>query len=176
MEEAIKRVLGGGRIFYIGAGTSGRFGIVDASEILPTFGVDGLFIGLIAGGDNAIRTPVEHAEDSLLQGWEDMQKYSPTNKDMLFGIAASGRTPYVIGAVQKARENGLATSCITCNRGSKLAMEVDHPIEVIVGPEFLTGSTRLKSGTAQKLVLNMISTSIMIRIGNSSFFLFHFLK
>lgn len=160
------RMQQGGRLFYIGAGTSGRLGIVDASECPPTFGVHhGMVIGIIAGGDRAIRKAVEFAEDDLEQGWKDIMEFQPGPMDTVVGIAASGSTPYVIGAVQKAREHGLLTGCITCNQGSKLAQSVEHPIEVVVGPEFLTGSTRMKSGTAQKLVLNMISTAVMIQLG-----------
>ncbi len=164
--EIVSRMSRGGRLFYVGAGTSGRLGIVDASECPPTFGVDhGLVVGLIAGGDNAIRKAVEFAEDDQEQCWKDLLEYNINEQDTVIGIAASGRTPYVIGGVKKARKNGLLTGCITCNEGSKLASEVEHPIEVVVGPEFVTGSTRMKSGTAQKLVLNMISTSVMIQLG-----------
>ena len=156
----------GGRLFYIGAGTSGRLGIVDASECPPTFGVDhGMVLGLIAGGDTAIRKAVEFAEDDEELGWKNLQEYNITKNDVLVGIAASGRTPYVIGAVKKAKEEGITTGCVVCNANSKLAEAVDHPIEVIVGPEFVTGSTRMKAGTAQKLVLNMLTTCSMIKIG-----------
>jgi len=155
----------GGRLFYIGAGTSGRLGILDASEIPPTYGVRDKVIGIIAGGDKAIRTPVEHAEDDASQAWKDLQSFNPTGNDVLVGIAASGRTPYVIGGLKDAKANGLVTGCITCNTGSALAASVDFPIEVVVGPEFVTGSTRMKSGTAQKLILNMISTTAMIQLG-----------
>lgn len=156
----------GGRLFYIGAGTSGRLGVLDASEIPPTYGVgQGKVIGLIAGGDKAIRVAVEHAEDDTKQAWKDIQAFQPTKNDVVVGIAASGRTPYVIGGVQDAKANGLITGCVTCNSGSELAKNVDFPIEAVVGPEFVTGSTRMKSGTAQKLVLNMISTTVMIRLG-----------
>lgn len=156
----------GGRLFYIGAGTSGRLGVIDASEIPPTFGVSGdWIIGLIAGGDTALRNAVENAEDDTEQAWKDLQKFHISDKDVLVGIAASGTTPYVIGGIIKARNNGIATGCITCNEGSPLAAEAEHPIECVVGPEFVTGSTRMKSGTAQKLVLNMISTSVMIKLG-----------
>jgi len=159
-------MLSGGRLFYLGAGTSGRLGIVDASECPPTFGVDhGLVIGHMAGGDKAIRKAVEFAEDDTDQGWIDLKEYKITKADILIGIAASGTTPYVVGAMKKAREEGIVTGCITCNEGSPLAANSDHPIEVIVGPEFITGSTRMKSGTAQKLVLNMISTAVMIKLG-----------
>jgi N-acetylmuramic acid 6-phosphate etherase len=156
----------GGRIFYIGAGTSGRLGIVDASECPPTFGVPhGLVNGIIAGGDIAIRKAVEFAEDSLEQGWIDLQSFNINNKDIVIGIAASGSTPYVIGAVQQCKINGITTGCIVCNEESPLAKAVDYPVSVVVGPEFVTGSTRMKSGTAQKLVLNMLSTASMIKIG-----------
>ena len=161
----VEKMRKGGRLFYIGAGTSGRLGVVDASEIPPTYGVRDKVIGLIAGGDKAIRTSVEHAEDDIAQAWKDMQPFNPTSDDFVIAIAASGRTPYVIGGVKDARLNGLATGCVTCNEGSELAKVVDFPIEVVVGPEFVTGSTRMKSGTAQKLVLNMISTAAMIQLG-----------
>ncbi|MEI9919054.1 MAG: N-acetylmuramic acid 6-phosphate etherase [Bacteroidota bacterium] len=161
----VEKMRKGGRMFYIGAGTSGRLGVLDASEIPPTYGVREKIIGLIAGGDRAIRNSVEHAEDDDAQAWKDMQPFNPTKDDVVVGIAASGRTPYVIGGVKDARMNGLATGCITCNTGSELAKVVDFPIEVVVGPEFVTGSTRMKSGTAQKLVLNMISTTTMIQLG-----------
>jgi len=160
------KMLAGGRMFYIGAGTSGRLGILDASEIPPTYGLPhGLVIGIIAGGEEAITRPVEQAEDNWQQGWADLQKYNINNKDVVIGIAASGTTPYVIGALQEARKRGITTGCITCNEGSPLAMAAELPVEVVVGPEFVTGSTRMKSGTAQKLVLNMISTAVMIQIG-----------
>jgi len=160
------KMLGGGRLFYLGAGTSGRLGILDASEIPPTFGMPyGLIIGLIAGGEKAIRTPVENAEDDRDQGWCDLGEYEVSSKDVVIGIAASGTTPYVIGALEECRKRGIVTGCVTCNPGTPLAGASDFPVEVIVGPEFVTGSTRMKSGTAQKLVLNMISTTVMIRIG-----------
>ncbi len=166
IERIVEKMKLGGRLFYIGAGTSGRLGVVDASECPPTYGVPhGLVVGLIAGGDVAIRKSVEHAEDDLEQGWRDLQSHEFGKNDCLIGIAASGRTPYVIGAVQKAREAGSVTGCVTCNSGSALAAATEFPIEVIVGPEFVTGSTRMKSGTAQKLVLNMISTATMIQLG-----------
>ena len=156
----------GGRLFYTGSGTSGRLGIVDASECPPTFGVpQGMVIGIISGGDTAIREAVEYAEDDFEQGWKDLLKFDINENDVVIGIAASGRTPYVIGAVQRARENGLVTGCITCNLNSKLAEAAEFPIEIVVGPEFVTGSTRMKAGTAQKLVLNMISTSVMVKLG-----------
>ncbi len=156
----------GGRLFYIGAGTSGRLGIVDASELPPTFGVeDDLAIALIAGGDRAIRKAVEEAEDSYEQGWEDLKKHNINPRDILIGIAASGTTPYVVGAVKKAREHGITTGAITMNPGSPLALAAEYPVVVVVGPEFVTGSSRMKAGTAQKLVLNMISTTAMIQLG-----------
>lgn len=156
----------GGRLFYLGAGTSGRLGIVDASECPPTFGVPfGLVVGLIAGGDKAIRKAVEFAEDDKAQGWQDLKKHKITAKDVVIGIAASGTTPYVIGALEEANKAGIVTGCITCNKNAPLAAVAKYPVEVIVGPEFVTGSTRMKAGTAQKLVLNMISTSLMIKLG-----------
>ena len=165
-EIVSEKLKGGGRLFYIGAGTSGRLGIVDASECPPTFGVpEGLVIGLIAGGDSAIRKAVEFAEDSKDQGWEDLLKHKISEKDVVIGIAASGTTPYVIGALEKCNEHNIATGCITCNEGSPLSKTAAHPIVVIVGPEFVTGSSRMKAGTAQKLILNMISTAAMIQLG-----------
>lgn len=164
--EVVNQMKKGGRLFYIGAGTSGRLGILDASEIPPTYGMPaGWVVGLIAGGDTAIRNAVEYAEDDPEQAWKDLQEYQINHKDVVVGIAASGRTPYVIGGVKTARKKGLVTGCITCNSGSELAKNVSYPIEVIVGPEFVTGSTRMKAGTAQKLVLNMISTTLMIKMG-----------
>ena len=164
--EIVKQMDKGGRLFYIGAGTSGRLGILDASECPPTFGVPhGLVVGIIAGGDTAIRKAVEFAEDDKLQGWKDLEEYQINHKDVVIGLAASGGTPYVIGAVEQAREKGLVTGCITCNRDTLLSKAVSFPIEVIVGPEFVTGSTRMKAGTAQKLVLNIISTAVMIQLG-----------
>lgn len=161
------RMKKGGRLFYMGAGTSGRLGVVDASEIPPTFGAPaGLVVGLIAGGDGAIRKAVEGAEDNPEQGWQDILQFNPTPEDTLVGIAASGTTPYVIGAVRAARENGLLTACITCNPETPLADSVEIPIVAVVGPEFVTGSTRMKAGTATKLILNMISTAVMIRLGH----------
>jgi N-acetylmuramic acid 6-phosphate etherase len=166
VEKAEVSMKNGGRIFYVGAGTSGRLGVLDASELPPTFGVSAdLVIGIIAGGDAALRTAVEKAEDIVKKGWEDLLVHHPTPQDVVIGIAASGTTPYVIGAVTKARENGLMTGCITSNPHSPLAQVSECPIETIVGPEFLTGSSRMKSGTAQKMVLNMISTCLMIRMG-----------
>ena len=156
----------GGRLFYIGAGTSGRLGIVDASECPPTFGVPfDLVNGIIAGGDAAIRKAVENAEDSTTQAWIDLQAHNINVNDVVIGIAASGTTPYVIAGLQKCNENHIVTACITCNEGSPLAITAQHPIEVVVGPEFVTGSSRMKAGTAQKLVLNMISTATMIQLG-----------
>lgn len=166
VEGVVERMKKGGRVFYLGAGTSGRLGVVDASEIPPTYGVHDKFIGLIAGGDKAIRDAVEAAEDKLDGGWNDMQPFAPTENDVVIGVAASGSTPYVIGAVKAAREHGMLTGCITCNKGSALAAESEIPVEVVVGPEFVTGSTRMKAGTAEKLVLNMISTASMIRLGH----------
>lgn len=166
VQGILPRMRDGGRLFYIGAGTSGRLGILDASEIPPTFGMpENVVIGLIAGGDKAIRTAVESAEDDYDQSWKDLQQFQINEKDVLVGIAASGRTPYVIGGVRDARAHGLLTACITCNPGSVLAREVDIPIVAVVGPEFVTGSTRLKAGTAQKLILNMITTTTMIKLG-----------
>ena len=166
VEVIVSRMKKGGRLFYLGAGTSGRLGIVDASEIPPTFGLDhGYVIGLIAGGDGAIRKAVEMAEDNEELGWTDLQPYNPSLRDVVIGIAASGTTPYVIGALKRARENGIFTGAITCNTGTPLAEQADVAIEVITGPEFVTGSTRMKAGTAQKLVLNMITTSAMVRLG-----------
>lgn len=166
VDEIADRMLSNGRLFYIGAGTSGRLGIVDASECPPTFGVPhGLVVGLIAGGDAAIRKAVEHAEDDTEQGWKDLLEHQIQAGDTVIGIAASGTTPYVIGALKKCRENGILTACIVCNTGSPVAQHADYPIEIVVGPEFVTGSTRMKSGTAQKLCLNMISTAVMIKLG-----------
>ncbi len=166
VEVITDKMLAGGRLFYIGAGTSGRLAIVDASECPPTYGVPyGLVIAVIAGGNQAITTAVENAEDSTTQGWLDLQEYAATDKDVVIGIAASGTTPYVIGALKECNKSNIITGCITNNTGSPLAKEAQYPIEVEVGPEFVTGSTRMKSGTAQKLVLNMISTTIMIQLG-----------
>ena len=156
----------GGRLFYIGAGTSGRLGILDASECPPTFGVsDQIVIGLIAGGDKAIRKSQEFAEDSLEQGWEDLKKYEINSNDSVIGIAASGTTPYVVSTIKKCNEKEILTGCITCNSNSPLSKEAKFPIDVVVGPEVVTGSTRMKSGTAQKMILNIISTTLMIRLG-----------
>jgi len=161
-----ERMVKGGRLFYIGAGTSGRLGIVDASECPPTFGIDhGIVVGLIAGGDAAIRKAVEFAEDDRNQAWIDLNAYALSELDTVVGIAASGSTPYVLGGIEKAKEQGILTAGISCNPDSPLAAAVEFPIAPVVGPEFVTGSTRMKSGTAQKLVLNMISTSLMIKLG-----------
>jgi N-acetylmuramic acid 6-phosphate etherase len=166
VEAVEERMKLGGRLFYIGAGTSGRLGVLDASELPPTFGVsDTKVVGLIAGGDRALRHAVEKAEDMPEQGWQDLQAYHPTANDTVLGIAASGTTPYVVGVVRLARLNGLLTGCITSNPHTPLAQTSDFPIETIVGPEFVTGSSRMKSGTAQKMVLNMISTTLMVRMG-----------
>jgi N-acetylmuramic acid 6-phosphate etherase len=160
------KILAGGRLFYVGAGTSGRLGILDASEIPPTYGMPyGLVIGVIAGGEEAIQKPIENAEDNIDQAWLDLQSYEVNQKDVVIGIAASGTTPYVIGALSHCRKNQILTASISCNPGSPLSSFADYPIEIVVGPEFVTGSTRMKSGTAQKLVLNMISTTVMIQIG-----------
>ncbi len=160
------KMLMGGRLFYIGAGTSGRLGIVDASECPPTYGVPyGLVIAVIAGGNKAITEAVENAEDDTRQGWLDLQQHNVNSADVVIGIAASGTTPYVISALEKCKENGIITGSICCNPDAPLSAAADYPIEVVVGPEFVTGSTRMKSGTAQKLVLNMISTSVMIQLG-----------
>lgn len=162
----VDKMLAGGRLFYLGAGTSGRLGVVDASECPPTYGVPhGLVIGIIAGGDNAMFKAVEFAEDSEEDGWYDLRKYDVSEKDVVVGIAASGTTPYVIAALEQCRKAGIVTGSITCNPNAPVSAAADHPIEVVVGPEFVTGSTRMKSGTAQKLVLNMISTSVMIQLG-----------
>ncbi|MFS2807695.1 N-acetylmuramic acid 6-phosphate etherase [Parabacteroides distasonis] len=162
----VERMRRGGRLFYIGAGTSGRLGVLDASEIPPTYGMPNtLVIGLIAGGDRALRNPVESAEDDLDKAWEELQQYHINTNDTLVGIAASGTTPYVIGALRKARSEGILTASISCNPDSPMAAEAEIVIEPIVGPEFVTGSTRMKSGTAQKMVLNMITTSTMIKLG-----------
>lgn len=166
VDAAYERMKLGGRLFYIGAGTSGRLGILDASECPPTFGVShDLVVGIIAGGDGAIRKAVEFAEDDRQQAWKDLQHYFPDEKDTLVGIAASGTTPYVIGGIADARNEGLLTGCISCNPGSPLGAASEFPMEVSVGPEFVTGSTRMKSGTAQKMILNMLSTSLMIKLG-----------
>ena len=159
-------MLAGGRLFYMGAGTSGRLGILDASECPPTYGVPyGLVVGIIAGGDKAITQAVENAEDSLEQGWKDLKSFDVTKNDFVIGLAASGTTPYVVGALQACKQRNIPTGSISCNPHSTISAIADYPVEVIVGPEFVTGSTRMKSGTAQKLVLNMISTSVMIQLG-----------
>jgi N-acetylmuramic acid 6-phosphate etherase len=164
--EIVKRLEAGGRVFYIGAGTSGRLGIIDASECPPTFGVaDTLFTGIIAGGDGAIRKAVEGAEDSTTQAWEDLIRENISSSDVVIGIASSGRTPYVVHGLEACREAGIFTACITCNKDTKVAAVSDVAIEVLTGPEFITGSTRLKAGTATKMILNMISTISMIRLG-----------
>ena len=166
VEAIVPRMEKGGRLIYIGAGTSGRLGILDASECPPTYGVPfDWVLGIIAGGDRAIRKAVENAEDDPEQAWKDIQEYGFNNQDTVIGIAASGTTPYVIGGVKTAKSKGLLTGSITCNPDSPLSREVDHAIEAVVGPEFVTGSTRMKAGTAQKLMLNMISTSVMIKLG-----------
>ncbi len=166
IKQIVTKLKKGGRLFYIGAGTSGRLGVVDASECPPTFGVsNSLVIGLIAGGDKAIRNSVEYAEDSKEQGWIDLQKHNISNQDVVIGIAASGTTPYVVSTLKKCNDEGIITGCITCNQNSPLALTAAYPIVVVVGPEFLTGSSRMKAGTAQKLVLNMISTTTMIQLG-----------
>ena len=166
VEKIVERMEKGGRVFYIGAGTSGRLGVLDASELPPTYGVSpDLVIGLIAGGDKALRSAVESAEDDAHKAWNELKEFDANELDTLIGIAASGTTPYVIGGLRDARENGLLTGSITCNPNSPVAAEAEYAMEAVVGPEFVTGSTRMKSGTAQKLMLNMLSTSIMIRMG-----------
>ncbi len=162
----VEKMNAGGRLFYMGAGTSGRLGILDASECPPTYGIEqGIVVGIIAGGDIAIRKAVEFAEDDITQGWNDLKEFNITSQDVVVGIAASGSTPYVSGALEICNKNNIITGCIVCNSGSHIASIAKFPIEVVVGPEFVTGSTRMKSGTAQKLVLNMISTSVMIKLG-----------
>ena len=164
--EIVKRMKKGGRIFYMGAGTSGRLGVLDASEIPPTYGMDPSFvIGLIAGGDTALRNPVENAEDDTVQGWKDLQAFDINDKDTVIGIAASGTTPYVIGALNTCRENGILTAAITSNPDAPISQAADIAIEMVVGPEYVTGSSRMKSGTGQKMICNMITTSVMIQIG-----------
>lgn len=166
VNQIVIRMKAGGRLFYIGAGTSGRLGVVDASECPPTFGVPfDMVVGLIAGGDGAIRKAVENAEDDIEQAWHDLLAYDVNKLDTVIGIAASGRTPYVIGGLNNARKNGLLTGSISCNGNSEISHAAEYPIEAISGAEFVTGSTRMKSGTAQKLILNMISTSVMIQLG-----------
>lgn len=167
VENVVKKLQNNGRLFYIGAGTSGRLGVLDASECPPTFGVDyDKVIGLIAGGDGAIRKAVENAEDDTEQASKDLQAYNITSNDYVIGIAASGTTPYVLGGIDFCKLNGIATGCVTCNPNSPLALAVEHPIVAVVGPEFVTGSSRMKAGTAQKLILNMISTATMIQLGH----------
>ena len=164
--EIVKRMQKGGRIFYMGAGTSGRLGVLDASEIPPTYGMDPSFvIGLIAGGDTALRNPVENAEDDTAQGWKDLQAFNINDKDTVIGIAASGTTPYVIGALNTCRENGILTAAITSNPDAPISQAADIAIEMVVGPEYVTGSSRMKSGTGQKMICNMITTSVMIKTG-----------
>jgi N-acetylmuramic acid 6-phosphate etherase len=166
VDGIVERMKRGGRIFYLGAGTSGRLGVVDASEIPPTFGVPGnMVIGLIAGGDTAIRTAVESAEDDPEKAWKELETLKVSRDDTVIGIAASGSTPYVVGGVRKARENGLLTGCVTCNPDGRLVEAAEIPVVAVVGPEFVTGSTRMKAGTAQKMILNMITTTVMIKLG-----------
>ncbi len=166
VDAIVEKLLTGGRLFYIGAGTSGRLGLVDASECPPTFGVsDELVIGVIAGGHQAMFQAIENAEDHMEQAWEDLKEFSISNQDVVVGIAASGTTPYVIGGLQTCRQNQITTGSISCNLNSPVSEHADFPIEVVVGPEFITGSTRMKSGTAQKMVLNMISTAVMVKLG-----------
>ena len=166
VEAIVPKMKEGGRLFYIGAGTSGRLGVLDASECPPTYGVPpDWVVGIIAGGDTAIRRPVEHAEDSPTQAWLDLQSFGVDPLDTVIGIAASGTTPYVVHGLRSCREHGITTGCITCNPGAPLLAVADFPVVAVVGPEFVTGSTRMKSGTAQKLILNMISTAVMIRLG-----------
>ncbi len=167
VEAAYVKMSNGGRLFYIGSGTSGRLGIVDASECPPTYGVPhGLVVGIIAGGDPAIRKAVENAEDDPLQGWYDLQEYSIGKRDFVIGISASGTAPYVNGALEQCNKNGITCGALACNKNSQIGKTADHAVEAVVGPEFVTGSTRMKSGTAQKLILNMISTSLMIKLGH----------
>jgi len=166
IRKVVSQLENGGRLFYIGSGTSGRLGVVDASECPPTFGVNhDLVIGIIAGGDKAIRKSIENAEDDLNQGWEDLLNYNVSSNDFVIGIAASGTTSYVIGALENCKTNKIPTGCITCNPGSPISLISNYPIEVMVGPEVITGSSRMKAGTAQKLILNMISSTTMIKIG-----------
>ena len=165
VEKTSELLINDGRIFYIGSGTSGRLGIVDASECLPTFGIDDKIYGIIAGGDKAIRKSQEYAEDSKTQAWKDLKPYNLSKNDIVIGISASGSTPYVVSGINECNKNGIYTGCITCNRNSSLAKLSSYPVEVIVGPEYITGSSRMKAGTAQKMVLNMISTTVMIKLG-----------
>lgn len=165
-ETVHAKLSNGGRLFYIGAGTSGRLGIVDASECPPTYGVPhGMVVGLIAGGDSAIRKAVEFAEDDPDGAWNDLKEHEVSDKDIVVGIAASGTTPYVVGGLRHCRDRGIATGCITCNPDAPVSQQADYPVEVVVGPEFVTGSTRMKAGTAQKLALNMLTTSVMVKLG-----------
>ena len=165
-EAYIRHLEQGGRVFYVGTGTSGRLGVLDAAELIPTFGIpEGIVIGIIAGGDEALRRPVEYAEDDPEAGWKELLKYDINSKDLVIGISASGTTPFTVGAVEKAFLNGIETGCITCNPDTPLARYSKYPVEVIVGPEVIAGSTRMKAGTAQKLVLNMISTTAMVKLG-----------
>ena len=167
INKIVKQLKGDGRLFYIGAGTSGRLGVLDASECPPTFGTDpDKVIGLIAGGDSALRNSIEDAEDNFNKGWEALKKYNVNSKDFVIGIAASGSTPFVVGALKNCNENNIPTACICSNPNSPVTRYSDHPIEVIVGPEYITGSSRMKSGTAQKLILNIISTTTMIKLGH----------
>lgn len=166
IEAVAGKMKAGGRLIYLGAGTSGRLGILDASEVMPTFGLEeGKVIAIIAGGNKAITHPIENAEDVKMQGWQDLQKIAVSPKDFVIGIAASGTTPFVLGAIENCKQNGIETGCISCNPKSPLAVACDYPVEVIVGPEFISGSTRMKCGTAQKMVLNMITTTVMILLG-----------
>lgn len=165
VSRIVERMKDGGRIFYLGAGTSGRLGVLDASEIPPTFGVQDRIIGLIAGGETALRRPVEAAEDDTEKAWKELEIFGINSKDTVIGIAASGNTPYVLGGIQCARNNEVLTGCITCNPDGKIVNAAEFPVIVAVGPEFVTGSSRLKAGTAQKMVLNMISTTVMIKLG-----------
>ena len=166
-EQITRKLKAGGRLFYIGSGTSGRLGIVDASECPPTYGVPhGKVVGIIAGGDGAIRKAVEHAEDDTEQAWKDLKAHQISSKDIVVGISASGKTPYVLGGLKKCKENGIETGSISCNKNTPISSVATYPIEVITGPEFVTGSTRMKAGTAQKLVLNMLTTSVMIQLGH----------
>tara|TARA_Y100001954_G_scaffold177990_1_gene189216 strand:- start:386 stop:1210 length:825 start_codon:yes stop_codon:yes gene_type:complete len=167
VEALVQRMAQGGRLFYLGAGTSGRLGVVDASECPPTFGVPhGVVVGIMAGGDTAIRTAVEGAEDDEAQGWRDLETHNLTQHDTVVGIAASGRTPYVVGALNQARKHGLLTGCVTCNPDSLIVRACDHPVVAVTGPEFVTGSTRMKAGTATKLLLNRLTTAAMVRLGH----------
>tara|TARA_S200000501_G_C20841436_1_gene751749 strand:+ start:1307 stop:1984 length:678 start_codon:yes stop_codon:yes gene_type:complete len=165
IQKALEILKNDGRLFYIGSGTSGRLGILDASECLPTFGIENKIIGLIAGGDIAIRKSQEHAEDSITNAWKDLLNYNIDQNDMVIGISASGSTPYVVGGLISCKKNRITTGCITCNEGTQIAQNSDFPIEIIVGPEYISGSSRMKAGTAQKMILNMISSTVMIKLG-----------